>query len=450
MRDTIFALSSAPGRAGIAVVRVSGPKAAEIFCALTRRTLPEARVALLVRLFDPVEGGLLDEGLALWFPGPRSYTGEDSVEFHLHGGVAVVAAVLESMGRIEGARPAEPGEFTRRAFMAGKIDLTEAEGVIDLIDAETSAQRRQALRQAGGALGNLYDRWRDRLVVILAHYEAVLDFPDEELPDDVVARINKDIAVLSDEVTQHLDDKRRGERLRNGVRIAIIGPPNAGKSSLMNLLAQRDVAIVSETAGTTRDVIETHFDLGGLPVTLVDTAGLRETVDAVEAEGVRRAHLAADQSDLKVLVLDQQASGAEGQMREQIDAETIVVLNKSDLEPRAVDVAAHNQSPNDLKALGRYRISVKTGVGIDQFINGVTSAVRDMLDVTDAPIITRARHRAALEDVRHVLMSSQTAPLPELAAEDIRLAVRALGRITGSVDVEDILDVVFRDFCIGK
>jgi tRNA modification GTPase len=286
--------------------------------------------------------------------------------------------------------------------------------------------------------------------VILAHYEAVLDFPDEELPDDVVARINKDIAVLSDEVTQHLDDKRRGERLRNGVRIAIIGPPNAGKSSLMNLLAQRDVAIVSETAGTTRDVIETHFDLGGLPVTLVDTAGLRETVDAVEAEGVRRAHLAADQSDLKVLVLDQQASGAEGQMREQIDAETIVVLNKSDLEPRAVDVAAHNQSPNDLKALGRYRISVKTGVGIDQFINGVTSAVRDMLDVTDAPIITRARHRAALEDVRHVLMSSQTAPLPELAAEDIRLAVRALGRITGSVDVEDILDVVFRDFCIGK
>ena len=322
--------------------------------------------------------------------------------------------------------------------------------MIDLIDAETSAQRRQALRQAGGALGNLYDRWRDRLVVILAHYEAVLDFPDEELPDDVVARINKDIAGLSDEVTQHLDDKRRGERLRNGVRIAIIGPPNAGTSSLMNLLAQRDVAIVSETAGTTRDVIETHFDLGGLPVTLVDTAGLRETVDAVEAEGVRRAHLAADQSDLKVLVLDQQASGAEGQMREQIDAETIVVLNKSDLEPRAVDVAAHNQSPNDLKALGRYRISVKTGVGIDQFINGVTSAVRDMLDVTDAPIITRARHRAALEDVRHVLMSSQTAPLPELAAEDIRLAVRALGRITGSVDVEDILDVVFRDFCIGK
>ena len=322
--------------------------------------------------------------------------------------------------------------------------------MIDLIDAETSAQRRQALRQAGGALGKLYDRWRDRLVVILAHYEAVLDFPDEELPDDVVARINKDIAVLSDEVTQHLDDKRRGERLRSGVRIAIIGPPNAGKSSLMNLLAQRDVAIVSETAGTTRDVIETHFDLGGLPVTLVDTAGLRETVDAVEAEGVRRAHLAADQSDLKVLVLDQQASGAEGQMREQIDAETIVVLNKSDLEPRAVDAAAYNQSPNDLKALGRYRISVKTGVGIDQFINGVTIAVRDMLDVTDAPIITRARHRAALEDVRHVLMSSQIAPVPELAAEDIRLAVRALGRITGSVDVEDILDVVFRDFCIGK
>jgi len=368
----------------------------------------------------------------------------------VHGGVAVVAVALETMGRIEGARPAEPGEFTRRAFMAGKIDLTEAEGVIDLIDAETSAQRRQALRQAGGALGSLYDRWRDRLVVILAHYEAVLDFPDEDLPDDVVSKINNDINCLNDEISKHLDDKRRGERLRNGVRIAIIGPPNAGKSSLMNMLAQRDVAIVSETAGTTRDVIETHLDLGGFPVTLVDTAGLREAVDAVEAEGVRRAYLAAGQSDLKVLVLDQQSSCVEGQMREQIDAETIVVLNKSDLESGMAGVAAYIQSPNDLKALGRYRISVKTGVGVDQFIDGVTSAVRDMLDVTDAPIITRARHRAALEDVRHVLTSSQSAPLPELAAEDIRLAVRALGRITGSVDVEDLLDVVFRDFCIGK
>jgi tRNA modification GTPase len=446
LTDTIFALSSAPGRAGIAVIRVSGPEAATIYRVLTQRSLPAPRIAILVRLLDPADGGLMDEGLALWFPGPRSYTGEDSVEFHVHGGVAVVSVVLESMGRVEGARPAEPGEFTRRAFLSGKIDLTEAEGVIDLIDAETSAQRRQALRQAGGALGALYDHWRDRLVAVLAHFEAVLDFPDEELPEDVVGRLKDNILGLDDEISLHLDDNRCGERLRNGVRIAIIGPPNAGKSSLMNLLAQRDVAIVSETAGTTRDVIETHLDLGGLPVSVVDTAGLREAVDAVEAEGVRRARRAAEEADLKVLVLDRQALGAEDERRDQIDAETIVVVNKSDLGDGPEISLPSKRSDTR----GRFLLSVKTGEGVDAFIDGMTSAVRDMLDVSDAPIITRARHRAALEDVRQALTASQSAPLPELAAEDIRLAVRALGRITGSVDVEDLLDVVFRDFCIGK
>ncbi|MBT5107283.1 MAG: tRNA uridine-5-carboxymethylaminomethyl(34) synthesis GTPase MnmE [Rhodospirillaceae bacterium] len=459
MTGTIFALSSAPGRAGVAVIRVSGSAAAAVYRALSRRALPAARRAVLVRLFEPADGvqidqratdggageGAIDEGLAFWFPGPHSYTGEDSVEFQVHGGVAVVAAVLDAIGRVEGTRLAEPGEFTRRAFVSGKIDLTEAEGVIDLIDAETTAQRRQALRQAGGALGAVYDGWRDRLVSVLAHFEAVLDFPDEDLPDDVIDQINRDILRLEEHIAQHLDDNRRGERLRNGVRIAIIGPPNAGKSSLLNMLADRDVAIVSEVAGTTRDVIETHLDLAGLPVTVADTAGIRDSEDAVEAEGVRRARRTADEADLKVLVLDSQGfQGGDGGL-DRIDSETIVLMNKIDLGP--MPAVSKSAFPTARELFG---VSVRTGVGLDEFLCGLTEAVRGLLDVSDAPVITRVRHRASLEDVRLALQKSQLAPLPELAAEDIRLAVRSLGRITGSVDVEDLLDVVFRDFCIGK
>lgn len=448
MTGTIFALSSAPGRAGVAVIRVSGPAAGAVYRTLSRRALPAARQAVLVRLFEPCDGasgGGIDQGLAIWFPGPHSYTGEDSVEFQVHGGVAVVAAVLDAIGRVEGTHLAEPGEFTRRAFVSGKIDLTEAEGVIDLIDAETNAQRRQALRQAGGALGALYDRWRDQLVSVLAHFEALLDFPDEDLPTDVADRVENDILRLEEQISQHLDDNRRGERLRNGVRIAIIGPPNAGKSSLLNLLAERDVAIVSEVAGTTRDVIETHLDLGGLPVTLADTAGIRESEDAVEAEGVRRARRTADEADLKIMVLDSQDIQGDFGDSDRIDPETIVVMNKVDLGPMVGESQSAFQA-----ARGLYEVSVRTGAGLDPFLKGLTEAVRGLLDVSDAPVITRARHRASLEEVRHALRNSRSAPLPELAAEDIRLAVRSLGRITGSVDIEDLLDVVFRDFCIGK
>ena len=450
MTDTIFALSSAPGRAGVAVIRVSGLAAATVYRLVARRDLPAARRAVLVRLFEAGKDALrgdaaIDDGLALWFPGPHSYTGEDCLEFQVHGGVAVVATVLDAIGRVDGTRLAEPGEFTRRAFLSGKIDLTAAEGVIDLIDAETDSQRRQALRQAGGALGAMYDGWRDRLVSVLAHFEAVLDFPDEDLPNELFDQIYLDILGLEKDIALHLDDKRRGERLRNGVRIAIIGPPNAGKSSMMNMLAQRDVAIVSEVAGTTRDVIETHLDLSGLPVTLADTAGIRDSEDAVEAEGVRRARRSAEEADLKILVLDCQALPGHDDVLDQIDSETIVVMNKVDLGPGStVDMGVFRS------VLAFYPVSVRTGEGVDSFLDGLADAVRGMLDVSDAPVITRARHRSALEDVRHALLMSQSAPLPELAAEDIRLAVRSLGHITGSVDVEDLLDVVFRDFCIGK
>jgi tRNA modification GTPase len=440
--ETIFALSSAPGRAGVAILRASGDNAVAVYRGLTGREPGAPRVATRVQLSHPVTGDRLDDGLALWFPAPRSYTGESVVEFHVHGGVAVIAAVLDAIGAVPGTRPAEPGEFTRRAFLAGKIDLTGAEGVIDLIDAETDAQRRQALRQASGALGAIYDSWRGRLIRVLAHFEAVLDFPDEELPDSLMDQIKSDILLLRSEISQHLDDNRRGERLRQGVRVAIIGPPNAGKSTLMNFLAVRDVAIVSETAGTTRDVIETHLDLEGMPVTLLDTAGVRESLDTIEAEGVRRALRAADEADLKILVLDSSKGLELRRVRDHVDSETIVLWNKVDLGRRAM---APICDPSQ-----EFSVSVHTGEGVDQFLEGLTVKVRDMLGVGAAPLLTRSRHRTALAEVRESLDLAQSALLPELCAEDIRLSVRALGRITGSVDVEDLLDVVFRDFCIGK
>ncbi|MFT6580032.1 MAG: tRNA modification GTPase [Alphaproteobacteria bacterium] len=440
--ETIYALSSAPGRAGVAIIRASGAGASAVYSGLAGREPAMPRAAVRVQLVHPVSGDLLDDGLALWFPAPRSYTGESVVEFHVHGGVAVIAAVLDAIGAIKGTRPAEPGEFTRRAFLAGKIDLTGAEGVIDLIDAETDAQRRQALRQASGALGAVYESWRGRLIRVLAHFEAVLDFPEEELPESLMDQIKSNILLLRSEISQHLDDNRRGERLRQGVRVAIMGPPNAGKSTLMNFLAARDVAIVSEIAGTTRDVIETHLDLEGMPVTVLDTAGIRESSDTIEVEGVRRALRAAEEADLRILVLDSSKGVETGSFQDRVDAETIVLWNKVDLGREAM-TSVFDQTQN-------YAVSVHTGEGVDLFLEGLTGMVREMLGIGAAPLLTRSRHRAALVEVRDSLDMAQSALLPELCAEDIRLAVRALGRITGSVDVEELLDVVFRDFCIGK
>ncbi|MDA0661846.1 MAG: tRNA uridine-5-carboxymethylaminomethyl(34) synthesis GTPase MnmE [Proteobacteria bacterium] len=443
MSDTIYALSSGSGRAGIAVIRVSGPAAGPVYSVLTGRDLPGPRVATRVRLCDPDSGESLDDGLALWFPAPGSFTGEDVLELHVHGFLKSSPAVLAVLARQPGLAMAKPGAFTRRAFLAGKLDLTGAEGLIDLIDAETEAQRRQALRQSGGALGDLYENWRERLLRVLAHFEALIDFPEEELPESVMASVEENILGIARELSLHLADDRRGERLREGVQIAILGPPNVGKSSLLNLLSRRDAAIVSSQAGTTRDIVEVHLDLGGYPVVLADTAGIRESGDAVEAEGVSRARARARTVDLKLVVCDAAAPGDFGGA-DLVDADTIVVINKIDLLPGVAEPLL--SSP----ALAVCPVSVQTGAGIDRLLVVLGKAVADRFGLSGAPVITRARHREAVEECRDSLVRAGSAPLPELAAEDLRLAVRALGRITGTVDVEDLLDIIFRDFCIGK
>ena len=439
MTDTVFALASAPGRGGVAVMRVSGPGAGPAIAALTGRPLPPPRRASLARLRDPATGERIDTGIVLWFPGPASFTGEDMAEFQVHGGRAVVAALAEALAACPGLRPAEPGEFTRRAFEAGRLDLTEAEAIADLVDAETAAQRRQALRQMEGALGRLYEDWRGRLTRALAHLEADIDFPDEDLPAGVGPAVRPVIERLAAEIAGHLDDGHRGERLRDGISVAIVGAPNAGKSSLLNALARRDAAIVSETAGTTRDVIEVHLDVGGYPVVLADTAGLREATDAVETEGIRRALARAEAADLRIAVFDAGAlPDLDPRTAALVDAAAVVVVNKIDMRPGA-----------ELPA-GALAVSALTGHGLPELVRRLESLVADRFAVGPAPALTRARHRAALEECRAALLRALEAPLPELAAEDVRMASRALGRITGRVDVEDLLDVIFRDFCIGK
>ncbi|MDP1625957.1 tRNA uridine-5-carboxymethylaminomethyl(34) synthesis GTPase MnmE [Parvibaculum sp.] len=437
--ETIYALSTAAGRAGIAVLRLSGPHARPALEALTGGKASVPREAMLVRFRDPETQAPLDRGLAIFFPAPASFTGEDVVELHIHGGRAVVAAMLRALGQLPGLRAAKPGEFTRRAFENGKLDLTEVEGLADLIDAETEAQRAQALRQMEGALGQLYEGWRARLMRALAYAEAEIDFPDEEVPGDLIARLGPEIAALESEIGVHLDDGRRGERLRDGVEVAIVGPPNAGKSSLLNRLAGRDAAIVSDEAGTTRDVLEVRLDIGGVPVTLADTAGLREAAGAIEQEGVRRALARAEAADLRIVMVAPGAAGI-GDGFALARPDDLRVLNKVDL---GAAVPA-----------GVIGISALTGQGIDALEAALAARVGSAYEAREHPVITRARHREGLGDCAASLARAGAALKAgrdaELVAEDLRLAARALGRLTGRVDVEDLLDVIFRDFCIGK
>lgn len=439
--QTIFALASGRGRAGVAVVRVSGPEAGAALQRLAGR-LPTPRRATRAGIHEEA-GDLLDDGLTLWFPAPASFTGEDVAEFHVHGGRAVVDGLLEVLGRCPGLRPAEPGEFSRRAFANGKMDLTAAEGLADLVEAETAAQRRQALRQMQGALATLYDGWRTRLLQALAHAEAAIDFSDEDIPADLEAAVAKSLRALAAELAAHLDDGRRGERLRDGIEVAIVGAPNAGKSSLLNAFAGRAAAIVSPHPGTTRDVIEVALDLGGYPVLLADTAGIRDGMDAVEQEGVARARARAHSADIRIAVFDGALwPHADAGTTALIDETTVVVLNKADLLDPSGRYGIAGRNPLLVSAL--------TGQGMAELIERLEAAVAERFAVAAAPAPSRARHRAALEACLEAVRRAEAAASVELLAEDLRAAAAALGRITGQVDVEQVLDVIFRDFCLGK
>lgn len=446
MRDTIYAPATAPGRAGVAVVRVSGPAARVSLMATAGGASPPPRQAVFRKIVDNVSRETVDWGLVVFFEGPSSFTGEDVVEYHLHGGPAVVRKMLAVLGGFSGHRMAEPGEFTRRAFENGKLDLTEAEAVADLVHAETDLQRAQALDQLGGVLSRLYQGWAESLTRSLAHLEAELEFPDEDLPDGVGARRLPDLVAVREAIGVHLSDNRRGEMLRDGIRVVVIGAPNAGKSSLVNALAQRDVAIVSPHAGTTRDVIEVALDLRGYPVILADTAGLRPeqlgdgAQEAIEGEGIRRALAVAQAADLRLLLFDASAAPDAATLALR-GPSSLCVLNKMD---KAGD------KPVEIPGETAVAICVQNGAGLDALLAALTGRIEALAGRREAPSLTRHRHREALEDCAAALDRAFDAILPELAAEDVRLAVRALGRITGRVDVEDLLDVIFRDFCIGK
>jgi len=433
---TIFAAATAPGRAAVAVVRVSGPAAGAALRAVAGK-MPVPRTAALRTLRDPATGEAIDQALVLWFPGPRSETGEDMAEFQIHGGRAVVAALTAALARLPGLRPAEAGEFSRQAFANGKLDLTAAEGLADLVAAETEAQRRQALRQMAGELGRLYEGWRADLVGLMARLEAAIDFPDEDLPPDVERAVSDGIAALAAAIRAHLADGRRGERLREGLHVAILGPPNVGKSSLLNRLARREAAIVAPEPGTTRDVVEVHLDLGGLPVTVADTAGLREGVGAVEGEGIRRALERAAAADLNILMRDSEQSGTEPPaLAIPAGGAVLCVINKVDL-----------RRP---EAPGHLAISCRTGEGIEALVAAIEARLKDVAWEGGGPPPTRARHRAGLQACLAALERAGGEGVPELRAEELRQAAAALGRITGRIGAEDVLDALFREFCIGK
>ena len=443
MRDTIFAPATAQGRAAVAVIRISGPEAGRALVALAGR-LPRPRRATMRRLSD-ASGAPVDEAIVLWFPGPESYTGEDVAELQVHGGPAVVGAVTRALSAL-GLRLAEPGEFTRRAFEAGRMGLDQAEGVADLVDAETEAQARQALAQLEGALGRRYETWRSSLAEALAYVEAAVDFPDEEVPVDVTARALPVVSGLVADLEAALADAARGERVRDGYRIALIGAPNAGKSALFNALLRRDAAIVTPTPGTTRDVLETAIVVEGYKVILADMAGLRAAGDAIEAEGVRRARAWAEAADLRLWVVD--GSATDGAWREAADLvqpDDLTVLSKADLPTGA-----------DRRAIGEGRcalsVSTLTGEGVEALALALGARVVAALGGADFPAVTRERHAGLLSEALANLARVDAAALetPELAAEDLRLAARALERVTGRIGAEDVLDVVFGSFCIGK
>jgi tRNA modification GTPase len=442
---TIYALSTGPGISGVAIVRVSGEDTRRVIELLTSKTIPKPRVATLRKVNKINTSELIDEAIILWFPGPESYTGEDMAEFHIHGSKAVIDALHHSISEVENCRLAEPGEFTKLAFQNGKINLLKAESIADLISAETEIQRQQAIKIMKGKSADKFNELREKLLKILSHVEAKIDFPDEDLPEDILEKIKKISNQVILSIKKILDDQKVGERIREGFKIAIIGPTNVGKSSLLNNLSNRDAAIVSEIAGTTRDVIETHLNIDGYPVIVSDTAGIRESQNEIEKKGIKLALKKAEDADLKLIIIDAKSPDFKGVLRELMDENAILVINKSDLLNEDLNL--------EIKKFEHVLISVKNNLNLEDLILKIKKKLKNKFISSEDILITRERHRQHLEQSLNYLKNFEEKNKVEdfdKAAEDLRLATKHLGMIVGKVDVEEILGSIFNDFCIGK
>ena len=442
---TIFALSSGPGLSGIAVIRVSGPNTKNVLKNMTISPIPSPKVAVVRKFINPKTKDLIDQGILLWFPGPESYTGEDMAEFHVHGGKAVIEAMNLCLSNIDGCRLAEPGEFTKIAFQNGKINLLKAESIADLISAETEIQRLQAIKIMEGKSSAKFNELREKLLKVLSFMEAKIDFPEEDLPEENLKKIKNDCSEVLNEINKILNDQKVGEITREGFKIAIIGPTNAGKSSLINNLSNREVAIVSEIAGTTRDVVETHLNIDGYPVIMSDTAGIRDSKDEIEKKGIRLSLKKAENADLKLVVVDAKNVDLSGYLNDLLKNNAILVVNKSDLLNEKLDVEVSKLNP--------VLISLKNNTNIDILISKIKNNLKNKFISEEDILITRERHRQHLEQcvnyLEEFLLKNEKKDFDK-AAEDLRLATRHLGMIVGKVDVEEILGSIFNDFCIGK
>ena len=442
---TIYALSTGPGISGVAVIRVSGKNAAYVVKKITGNRLPPARTATLRQFNKNGRKELIDEGVIIWFPAPNSYTGEDLAEFHVHGSRAVIRAMHLAISKVKNCRLAEPGEFTKRAFQNGKINLLKAESIADLISAETEIQRKQALKIMSGQSSNKFNSWRETLLKILAHVEAKIDFPDEDLPKDINSEIKKKSTFVLTEIKKTLNDQKVGERIREGFKIAIIGPPNSGKSSLLNYLSKRDVAIISEIAGTTRDVIETHLNLDGYPVIISDTAGIRSSKNEIEKKGIKIALNRAEDADLKLVIVSTKNVDFTDVLKGLLTKNAILVVNKSDL--------MKGKLKSKFKKYEHVLISIKKDLNLNKLILKIKGKLKNKFTTSNDILITRERHRQSLINcVQHLekFQKKNSAQDFDKAAEDLRLATRHLGMIVGKVDVEELLGSIFNDFCIGK
>ncbi len=442
---TIYALSSGPGLSGVAVIRISGSKVQEIVKLTTNGKLPKPRKATLKKFNKINNSELIDEGILIWFPGPESYTGEDMAEIHVHGSIAVVRAILDELSKINNCRLAEPGEFTKLAFQNGKINLLKAESISDLISAETEIQRQQAIKIMSGRSSDKFNSLRDKLLKILSNVEAKIDFPEDDLPEDVIKNIKIDSQKVRSEIEAILNDQKVGERIRQGFKIAIVGPANAGKSSLLNYLSKRDVAIVSEIAGTTRDVIEAHLNVDGYPVVISDTAGIRQSKDEIEKKGIKLALKRAEDADLNIIVIEPKSVNFTGFLNDLVSEKSIIVINKIDLGYKNINQQIEKFNPIFL--------SIKNETNLDELINRIKVKLKNKFISSNETLITRERHRQSLEACVQNLQNFEEKNSQEdfdKAAEDLRLATRHLGMIVGKVDVEEILGSIFNDFCIGK